>query len=116
MTNFTGIATNNTGTLTQSNLTVAAKGCYQLTGSWLFDTGVARVNIVCHAFTNGVEAVNCGFHIYLGTANQYGSASISGLLCMEDSDYVDIRLDLDKNATITFDHAEATLIFVGESD
>jgi hypothetical protein len=113
ITGYLAVVSANMGTLTSSNLTVISDGCYMLTCSYAIRTSAAANDITIHAFTNGVEVVSAGTGIYLPNASQNRACNIGAIMCLYSNDYVDLRLDTDKNCTMTFEHADATLIKIG---
>jgi hypothetical protein len=113
ITGYLAVVSANMGTLTSSNLTVISDGCYMLTCSYSIRTSAAANDITIHAFTNGVEVVSAGTGIYLPNASQNRACNIGAIMCLYSNDYVDLRLDTDKNCTMTFEHADATLIKIG---
>ena len=105
----------NMGTLTDSNLAVAVNGTYLLMATYsLKGTKALEVNI--HGYTNGVVADNAGTSTYLPNVGKFGSCTLKARLQMYAGDYVDLRIDVDGDDTITFEHAGAFLQYIGPLD
>jgi len=112
ITNYTAGCLANMGTLTDSNLAVKITGDYLFSASLSMDSSAAATSLHAHAYTNGAQVVQLGAQTYLATAGAYGNMSINGCVHMSSNDYIDVRLDSDKDATVSFDHADATLILL----
>ena len=110
ITGYLPVVSENVGTLTSSNLTVIADGCYMLIAPYGVKTASANnFDVHVHAYTNGVEATNCGGGTYITTAAQNKSFTVAGMLCLVSNDVVDLRISVGKNCTLTFKHKSATL-------
>lgn len=113
ITNFSSGMTSGMGAVTSSNLTVISDGVYQFTSCMSFDVTATGVEIIMRGFTNGVECVPVGWHTTLATANQYANAGASAVIRMYSNDVIDLRISVDKNTDIVFDHCDALLKKIG---
>lgn len=115
VTNITGVSAYNIGTLTHTSLTANADGTYMLIAPYSF-TADAGTECHMHAYTNGVIALNVCGRGTVKNAQDYGSIHMAGTIRMYSNDTVTIRMDVDDNVTVTWDHGSATLLLLGPID
>jgi hypothetical protein len=94
---------------TSTNVTIGTTGDYRVTLTASFDTSVANMFLHGHLFTNGVHVPRIGWSRSMGTANDQGSAAGSGLIRLTAGQIIDLRADVDKDATMIFDHISIIL-------
>jgi hypothetical protein len=97
------------GTLTSSSLAVNASCYFDLSGYLSADSSANQVDLQLAAFTNGVMADNVQSRKYFTATAQYFEMPFGGPLYMTNGSVVMIKLKPDKNTTLTFNHADATL-------
>lgn len=110
ITNLTTRLSSGDWTSTQTNITTGVAGDYLvlISASLASDT----VNVACDVllYTNGVAASSIGWRRKIAVANDVGSAAGNGLINLDANVNCSLRLDIDVNATITFDHLSWCLI------
>ena len=109
ITNYQGVIARNMGTLTSSSLAVNASCWFDLDGYISADPSANGVDFQLAAFTNGIVASNCQDRVYSSATAQYFSMGIGGMLYMTNNSTIMLKLKPNKNTTLTFNHANATL-------
>lgn len=115
ITNFAGASSYGIGTLTHTSLTVIADGTYDFRGSFSGSSDKA-VQVHLHAFTNGVIVTNVGSEVDMTAAAKYFTLPFGGHTRMYSNDTITLRMDVDDDVTITFNHVDATLSLIGPID
>jgi len=92
-------------TANSTSLVVNVEADLVLWVSVSFASSVVNVYAEGHVFTNGVEVSAIGWSRKIATTGDQGSAAGSGLLLdVPSGTVITFRIDVDKNATLDFDH------------
>ena len=116
ITNYLSAGSQNMGTLTSSNLTTIADGTYLLFAPYSVKSDKNNTDILIHAYTNNVNAVNASTGVELPNLTKFGSCTLIARLQLVSNVVIDLRCDVNLDVELTFEHASATLMWIGPLD
>ena len=110
VTNLSTSVTAGNFTTTDSNVTINVTADYTILVSASWESSAVNTLFDGHIHTNGVEVQRIGWSRKIAVAGDQGSAAGGGIINITAGTVVDLRMDVDKNTTATFDHFSMMII------
>ena len=92
-----------------SSVTIGTAGNYLVLVTMSMSSSVVLVVTEGHLFVDDAEVARIGWSRKIATSGDQGSASGNGLITLAANQVIDLRIDVDKNTTLTIDHLSIIL-------